>query len=82
MYGLGAFFILLVPLAYIDWKSRDMNLESRLRIVETNMRQLQTEGKQVMKRYHPVELQIKTLIAQYKRLRAGLHNTPENSVVV
>ena len=82
MYGLGAFFILLVPLAYIDWKNRDMKLESRLRKMETKMRQLQTEGKQVMKRYHPVELQIKTLIAQYKRLRAGLHNTPENSVVV
>lgn len=81
MYGLGAFFILLVPLAYIDWKNRDMKLESKLRQVETRMRQLQTEGKQVMKRYHPVELQIKTLIAQYKRLRAGIENLPESQVI-
>ena len=67
MYGLGAFCILLVPLAYIDWKNRDYKLESKLRQIETRMLQLQTEGKQVMKRYHPIELQIKTLIAQYKR---------------
>ncbi len=80
-YGLGAFFILLVPLAYIDWKNRDLKLESTLRKVETKMRQLQTEGKQVMQRYHPLELQIKTFIAQYKRLRAGLENTPDNPVV-
>ncbi len=72
MYGLGAFCILLVPLAYIDWKNRDGKLESRLRQLETRIRQLQTEGKQVMKRYHPLELQIKTLIAQYKRTRAGI----------
>ena len=78
MYGLGAFFILLVPLAYIDWKNRDMKLESKSRQVETRMRQLQVEGKQVMKRYHPLELQIKTLIAQYKRLRAGIENLPES----
>ena len=77
MYGLGAFFILLVPLAYIDWKNYDGKLESRLRIIESEMRQLQTEGKQVMSRYHPVELQIKTLIAQYKRLRAGIENTAD-----
>jgi len=75
LYGLGAFFILLVPLAYIDWKHYDGKLESKLRQVETRMRQLQTEGKQVMKRYHPIELQIKTLIAQYKRTRAGITNT-------
>ena len=74
MYGLGAFCILLVPLAYIDWKNRDFKLESKLRQVETRMLQLQTEGKQVMKRYHPIELQIKTLIAQYKRTRAGIVN--------
>ncbi len=74
LYGLGAFFILLVPLAYIDWKNFDGKLESKLRQVETRMRQLQTEGKQVMKRYHPIELQIKTLIAQYKRTRAGITN--------
>ena len=72
LYGLGAFCILLAPLAYIDWKNRDGKLESRLRQLETRMRQLQTEGKQVMKRYHPLELQIKTLIAQYKRTRAGI----------
>ena len=71
-YGLGAFCILLVPLAYIDWRNHNGKLESRLRQVETRMRQLQTEGKQVMKRYHPIELQIKTLIAQYKRTRAGI----------
>ncbi len=81
MYGLGAFFILLVPLAYIDWKNFDMKLESRLRQAETRMRQLQTEGKQVMKRYHPLELQIKTLIAQYKRLRAGIENLPESQAL-
>ncbi|MCE2470566.1 MAG: hypothetical protein J4G18_01450 [Anaerolineae bacterium] len=75
VYGLGAFFILLAPLAYIDWKNYDGKLESKLRQVETRMRQLQTEGKQVMKRYHPIELQIKTLIAQYKRTRAGITNT-------
>ena len=78
MYGLGAFFILLVPLAYIDWKNRDYKLESRLRQIETRMLQLQTEGKQVMKRYHPIELQIKTLIAQYKRARAGIVNGDAN----
>ncbi len=72
LYGAGAFFILLVPLAYIDWKNRDGKLESRLRQTETRMRQLQTEGQQVMRRYHPIELQIKTLIAQYKRARAGI----------
>ena len=73
-YGLGAFFILLVPLAYIDWKQREMTLNASLNRVETQMRQLQTEGKQVMQRYQPLELQIKTLIAQYKRKRAGLEN--------
>lgn len=82
VYGLGAFFILLVPLAYIDWKNRDMKLESKLRQVETKMRQLQTEGKHVMKRYHPLELQIKTLIAQYKRLRAGIENLPESEALI
>ncbi len=82
LYGMGAFFILLVPLAYIDWKNYDMKLESRLRQVETKMRQLQTEGKQVMKRYHPLELQIKTLIAQYKRLRAGIENVPESEALI
>ena len=78
LYGLGAFFILLVPLAYIDWKNFDGKLESKLRQVETRMRQLQTEGKQVMKRYHPIELQIKTLIAQYKRTRAGITTTDDS----
>jgi len=79
LYGLGAFCILLVPLAYIDWKNRDYKLESKLRQIETRMLQLQTEGKQVMKRYHPIELQIKTLIAQYKRTRAGISNSHESS---
>ena len=78
MYGLGAFCILLVPLAYIDWKNYDYKLESKLRKIETRMLQLQTEGKQVMKRYHPIELQIKTLIAQYKRTRAGITNANES----
>ena len=77
LYGLGAFCILLLPLAYIDWKNYDGKLESRLSQVETQMRQLQTEGKQVMKRYHPIELQIKTLIAQYKRTRAGIVTNDE-----
>ena len=81
MYGIGAFCILLVPLAYIDWKNRDGKLESNLRQIETRMRQLQTEGKQVMKRYHPIELQIKTLIAQYKRTRAGIVNVEEEALV-
>ncbi len=81
MYGIGAFCILLVPLAYIDWKNYDGKLESKLRQVETRMRQLQTEGKQVMKRYHPIELQIKTLIAQYKRTRAGITTTEETAVL-
>ena len=79
MYGIGAFCILLVPLAYIDWKNRDGKLESNLRQIETRMRQLQTEGKQVMKRYHPIELQIKTLIAQYKRTRAGIVNAEDGA---
>jgi len=79
IYGLGAFCILMVPLAYIDWKNRDYKLESKLRQIETRMLQLQTEGKQVMKRYHPIELQIKTLIAQYKRTRAGITNSHESS---
>lgn len=72
LYGLGAFCILLIPLAYIDWKNRSGKLDSNLRQLETQMAQLQTEGKQIMKRYHPLELQIKTLIAQYKRTRAGI----------
>ncbi|MDE2945940.1 MAG: hypothetical protein OXT05_02485 [Chloroflexota bacterium] len=80
IYGLGAFCILLVPLAYIDWKNRNYKLESNLRKLETRMLQLQTEGKQVMKRYHPIELQIKTLIAQYKRTRAGIRNSQESSI--
>ena len=80
MYGLGAFCILLVPLAYIDWKNRSYKLESNLRKLETRMLQLQTEGKQVMKRYHPIELQIKTLIAQYKRTRAGITNSQESQI--
>lgn len=79
LYGIGAFCILLVPLAYIDWKNYDGKMESKLRQVETRMRQLQTEGKQVMKRYHPIELQIKTLIAQYKRTRAGITTSDENA---
>ena len=52
-----------------------------MRKIETRMLQLQTEGKQVMKRYHPIELQIKTLIAQYKRTRAGITNTNESPAV-
>jgi len=80
-YGLAAFFILLLPLAYIDWRRGDMKLESSLRQVETRMRRLQTDGKQVMKRYHPIELQIKTLIAQYKRLRAGLKTSVQTPYV-
>ena len=77
LYGIGAFCILLVPLAFIDWKNTDGKLESKLRKVEARMRQLQTEGKQVMKRYHPIELQIKKLVAQYKRTRAGITTTEE-----
>jgi len=80
-YGLAAFFILLLPLAYIDWRRGDIKLESSLRQVETRMRRLQTDGKQVMKRYHPIELQIKTLIAQYKRLRAGLKTSVQTPYV-
>ncbi len=80
-YGIGAFCILLVPLAYIDWKNYDGKLESKLRQTETRMRQLQTEGKQVMKRYHPIELQIKTLIAQYKRTRAGIRTESDSPVL-
>ena len=72
MYGVGGAFAVLVPLAYINWSRHDGTLLSRLRQIETRMRQLQTEGSQVMKRYHPIELQIKTLIAQYKRTRAGI----------
>lgn len=82
LYGLGAFFILLTPLAYIDWKNYDGKLESKLRQAETRMRRLQTEGKQVMKRYHPIELQIKTLIAQYKRTRAGITTTEDTAAPV
>lgn len=81
MYGLGAFCILLVPLAYIDWKNRSGKLDSNLRQLETQMLQLQTEGKQIMKRYHPLELQIKTLIAQYKRTRAGITAPSESQTV-
>ncbi|MCY3780595.1 MAG: hypothetical protein OXG78_09830 [Chloroflexi bacterium] len=81
MYGIGAFCILLVPLAFIDWKNYDGKLESRLRQVETRMRQLQTEGKQVMKRYHPIELQIKKLVAEYKRTRAGITTSEETPIV-
>ena len=80
-YGLAALFILLIPLAYIDREKRNMKLESSLRQVETQMRRLQNDGKQIMKRYQPIELQIKTLIAQYKRLRAGLKTSVQTPYV-
>ena len=80
-YGLAAFFILLMPLAYIDRERRNMKLTSSLRQIETQMRRLQNDGKQIMKRYHPIELQIKTLIAQYKRLRAGLKTSVQTPYV-
>ena len=80
-YGLAAFFILLMPLAYIDRERRNMKLASSLRQTETQMRRLQNDGKQIMKRYHPIELQIKTLIAQYKRLRAGLKTSVQTPYV-
>ena len=80
-YGLAAFFILLIPLAYIDRERRNMKLESALRQMEARMRRLQNDGKQIMKRYHPIELQIKTLIAQYKRLRAGLKTSVQTPYV-
>lgn len=80
-YGLAAFFILLMPLAYIDRERRNMKLTSSLRQIETRMRRLQNDGKQIMKRYHPIELQIKTLIAQYKRLRAGLKTSVQTPYV-
>ena len=75
-FGIAVVCLALLPLAALLWRRRDSSLESRLRQVEAEMRLLQTEGKAVMKRYHPMELQIKTLIAQYKRMRAGLQNTP------
>lgn len=80
-YGLAALFILLMPLAYIDRERRNMKLASSLRQTETQMRRLQNDGKQIMKRYHPIELQIKTLIAQYKRLRAGLKTSVQTPYV-
>ncbi len=80
-YGLAAFFILLMPLAYIDRERRNMKLTSSLRQIETQMRRLQNDGRQIMKRYHPIELQIKTLIAQYKRLRAGLKTSVQTPYV-
>lgn len=80
-YGLAAFFILLMPLAYIDRERRNMKLASSLRQIETQMRRLQNDGKRIMKRYHPIELQIKTLIAQYKRLRAGLKTSVQTPYV-
>ena len=80
-YGLAAFFILLMPLAYIDRERRNMKLASSLRQTETQMRRMQNDGKQIMKRYHPIELQIKTLIAQYKRLRAGLKTSVQTPYV-
>lgn len=80
-YGLAAFFILLMPLAYIDRERRNMKLASSLRQMETRMRRLQNDGRQIMKRYHPIELQIKTLIAQYKRLRAGLKTSVQTPYV-
>ena len=76
MLGVCLAAALTIPLAAVIWRRRNAGLESKLRQVEAKMRQLQTEGKQVMKRYHPMELQIKTLIAQYKRKRAGMENTP------
>ena len=75
-FAIAAVFLLLLPLSALMWRRRDSSLDSKLRQIEAEMRQLQTEGKAIMKRYHPMELQIKTLIAQYKRKRAGLQNTP------
>jgi len=71
-FGLAGFFFLLMPLGYMDWRRRNRKLIAKAREAKTQMRRLQREGKEVKKRFRPIEFQIKALTAQYKSLRAGL----------
>lgn len=71
-FGLAGFFFLLMPFAYFDWKKRNTKLVAHVREQKTQLRRLQMEGKDVKKRYRPIELQIEALEAQYHSLRAGL----------
>ena len=71
-FGLAGFFFLLMPLGYIDWKKRNTKLVSSVREQKTQLRRLQLEGKEVQKKYRPIEFQIKALESQYHNLRKGL----------
>lgn len=71
-FGFAAFFFLLMPLGYIDWKKRNKKLVASVREQKTQLRRLQLEGKEIQKKYRPIEFQIKTLESQYNSLRKGL----------
>ena len=61
-----------MPFAYFDWKKNNTKLVAFVREQKTQMRRLQMEGKEIKKRYRPIELQVEALEAQYHNLRAGL----------
>lgn len=71
-FGLAGLFFLLIPMGYMDWRGRNRKLIAIAREAKTQMRRLQAEGKEVQKRYRPIEFQIRALAAQYESLRAGL----------
>jgi hypothetical protein len=79
-FGLAGFFFLLMPFAYFDWKKRNTKLVSFVREQKTQLRRLQIEGKEIKRRYGPIDFQIKKLNAEYKRLRAGLSGGKSTSV--
>lgn len=71
-FGVAGFFFLLIPFAYRDWKRRNAKLVATVREYKTQLRRLQLHGQEIKKKYRPIEFQIKSLDAQYRKLRAGL----------
>lgn len=80
-FGLAGFFFLVIPFGYRDWRKRNRKLISHIREQKTQMRRLQMEGKEVKKRYRPIEFQIKALTSQYQRLRSNLRGGNQVSSV-
>jgi len=80
-FGLAGIFFLLMPLGYMDWRRRNRKFIAQAREAKTQMRRLQMEGKEVKKRFRPIEFQIKALASKYKTLRAGLSGGKEATEV-
>jgi len=74
LYGLGAACSLLVPAGALHWRWSGRKLERILRQTEAQMLQIHSEGKQLMRRYHPLRMQVAAQTAQYKRTRAGIRS--------